>query len=268
VPVATYRVGVHSEAVHSTFARLRRLKRAAERGSARMRFVLEGRESRAPLDPSRSRQYLREGCLLVPGLIPQDVIAEAVTGMWQGLGASPDDRDTWATLGPHPHLLKDARLLATYTDAVLEAAAQLVGEHVAGFSRPTHAFTINRVPREGDWRPNGAHLDYSLAELRHRALPLPFRIGAMTYLTDVPRHGGGTLIWPGSHVAVEALARSDRARYRYMSALSTDLHRLALGDGLELTPSRGDVLFLHPFCVHASSDNISPHPRLAINHKW
>jgi ectoine hydroxylase-related dioxygenase (phytanoyl-CoA dioxygenase family) len=90
----------------------------------------------------------------------------------------------------------------------------------------------------------------------------------MIYLTDVRPHGGGTIVWPGSHLKVEALARSERGKYRYLAALNADLGRVALGAAMELTPSRGDVWFHHHLCAHASSDNVSGAPRLAINAKW
>jgi ectoine hydroxylase-related dioxygenase (phytanoyl-CoA dioxygenase family) len=90
----------------------------------------------------------------------------------------------------------------------------------------------------------------------------------LTYLTDVQPHGGGTMVWPGSHLKLERLARSDLPKYKYLSALNADVRRVDLGSCVELTPSGGDVLFHHYLCAHASSDNVSDAPRLAINRKW
>lgn len=257
-----------SAPVIDVLVRLRRAKRSATREVARIRFELRGGVVERVLEEELVRRYLRDGYLLAGGLIPPPLVDAAVDATWEEIGARRDDRSTWSRLGPGPHVLHDPRLLATYTERMRAAAAQLAAVHVATIEKPSRAFTIHRVPREGTWRPNGAHLDYSLAPLRHRTFPLPFRIGAMTYLTDVPRQGGGTIVWPGSHRDVEALARREPGRYALLSALSADLGRLALGEGVELTPSRGDVLFHHPLLVHASSDNVSSVPRLALNHKW
>jgi ectoine hydroxylase-related dioxygenase (phytanoyl-CoA dioxygenase family) len=76
------------------------------------------------------------------------------------------------------------------------------------------------------------------------------------------------MVWRASHLAVEALAQSDPKRYALVSDLGADLGRLDLGEPVELTASRGDVLFLHHRCVHASSENVGPAPRLALNGKW
>lgn len=259
---------MHPAPTLELLARARRLKWAAETCAARVLFALQGKQHDAALSPDQIGQYQRDGCLLVPGLIPAETVSAAEAAMWQGSGAVRGERDSWGRLGPAPLLLSDRRLVATFTDEVLAAAAQLEGADVAGFRRPARVFTINRVPSAGEWRPHGAHLDFSLAEKRHRTFPRPFRIGAMTYLTTVQPHGGGTIVWPGSHARVEQLARSEPARYEYLAALSADLGRIDLGPPVELTPSRGDVLFFHYLCVHASSENVSDAPRLALNHEW
>jgi ectoine hydroxylase-related dioxygenase (phytanoyl-CoA dioxygenase family) len=98
--------------------------------------------------------------------------------------------------------------------------------------------------------------------------PRPYRIGTITYLTNVKPHCGATLLWPGSHLKLEALARSDPGKYKYLSVLSAELGRVVCEPPVELTASRGDVLFHHYLCVHAASDNVSNAPRLAILHKW
>jgi ectoine hydroxylase-related dioxygenase (phytanoyl-CoA dioxygenase family) len=90
----------------------------------------------------------------------------------------------------------------------------------------------------------------------------------MTFLNDVALHGGGTVVWPGSHRRLEALARSNPQRYELMWTLNQSLKELDLGRPVELTPRRGDVLFYHYLCAHAGSMNTGPRPRLALNMKW
>jgi ectoine hydroxylase-related dioxygenase (phytanoyl-CoA dioxygenase family) len=90
----------------------------------------------------------------------------------------------------------------------------------------------------------------------------------MTYLSDVSPHGGGTVVWPGSHQRIEALARRDPQRYEMMWALGQALGEIDLGPPIELAPRRGDVLFYHHLCAHAGSANTSPRPRFALNMKW
>ncbi|MBI3449737.1 MAG: phytanoyl-CoA dioxygenase family protein [Acidobacteria bacterium] len=251
-----------------SLAHLRELKWATERLEARVEFALRRKTRFAPLSDGQIRSYRRDGYLLVSGLIPENLVSAAEAAMWQLLGADPRAPETWAALGPGSHVIRDGRMAATYTDAMLAAAAQLAEDDVAGFRSPTHALTINREPATGEWRPHAPHLDRTFADWKQRTFPRPYRIGAMTFLTDVPRHGGGTIVWPGSHLTLEALARTEPAKYRYLSAFSAELGRIELGPPVELTPSRGDVLFHHYLCVHAASDNTSRAPRLALNHKW
>jgi hypothetical protein len=262
------RVLFQSEVVLETVARLRRLKWASERVEARVRFALHRGVRQSPLSEAQVQRYHREGYLLVSGLIPDELVSRTERAIWKSLRADSQAPETWANLGPSSHVLRGESFIATYTEAMLAAAAQLAGEDVASFGRPRHALTINVAPVSGDWRPRAPHLDRTAPEWRQRTFPRPYRIGAMTYLTKVPHQGGGTLVWPGSHLKLDALARAEPGRYKLLSALSADLHRAALGPAIEVTPSRGDVLFHHYLCAHAGSDNVSGAPRLALNHKW
>jgi len=262
------RIASRSEAVLQSLALLRRLKRTVVRGEARLQFVLQHKKRSLPLSGEQVQQYNRDGYLLVSGLIPKNIVSGAAAAIWLSVGADAQVRETWAILGPHPLVLRDKRLVATYTDSMVAAAAQLAGEHVASFRRPTRVFTVNNVPVSKDWQSHAPHLDGTRAELRHETFLRPFRIGSMIYLTDVQHHGGGTIVWPGSHLKLEALARSEPRKYKYLAALNADLNQVALSPPVELTPSLGDVLFQHYLCVHASSDNVSGAPRLALLHGW
>src|SRR6267378_1521605 len=123
---------------------------------------------------------------------------------------------------------------------MLAAAAQLAGEDVARFRLPTHAFTINRQPVSKPWEFYAAHIDRTIPESRYRTFPRPYWIGAMTYLTDVQPHGGGTMVWPGTHLELEALAGANPRKYKYLAALTPVLSQIMRGAPIEVTPSRGD----------------------------
>jgi len=250
-----------------TLARLRRMKQAAEHVEARVEFALHRKIRRAPLSNEQIGRFHRDGYLLVSGLIPSPVASEAASALWRFLDVSPHAPETWTVLGSHPYPLRDERVSAVYTDEMLAAAAQLAGDDVATFRRPraTCAFIRPVVPV---WRSHPPHIDRTIAGLRYRTFPRSYRIGALTYLTDVRPHGGGTIVFPGSHLKLEAIAKSDPIRYRYLWALSIQLSRIDLGAPIELTPSCGDVLFHHHLCVHAATDNVGEVPRLALNQKW
>jgi phytanoyl-CoA dioxygenase PhyH len=220
------------------------------------------------LTAEQEQDYHRNGCLLVTGLIPPEVAAAAETAMWRLTGASPEDPVSWAEL-PRGHGSYDSpELVACYTPEYLAAAAQLAGDDLVTFRPPRQGYAINVFPQPGPWNGPAPHIDHAIKEHGHHTFPRAFRIAAMTFLNDVPPHGGGTVVWPGSHRRLEALARSDPERYELMWSLNQAIRDLDLSPPVELTPRRGDVLFYHYLCAHAGSMNTSDRPRFAMNMKW
>ena len=221
----------------------------------------------AVLKTEQAQQYAAQSYLLVSGLISDAVAERAEAAMWRLLQASPDDVGSWAQKAGH-QAFDSPELAACYTDAMLEAAAQLTGGAPETISAPKRPYAINVFPTPGEWSWPHPHIDHAIKEHGHKTFPRAFRIAAMTFLNDVPRHGGGTIVWPGSQKLLEGLALSDPARFELMWALNQELSHLELGDPVELTPRRGDVLFYSYLCAHAGSKNVSERPRLALNAKW
>lgn len=220
------------------------------------------------LTPEARNFYAEQGYLLLSGLIPPEVAAAADAALWRLLGIAPGAPEGWAAVAKGHHVFDSPELLACYTPAFLAAAAALADEDPATIRPPTRAYCINTFPRSDPWEWPQPHIDHAIKEHGHRTFPRAFRIATMTFLHDVPPHGGGTVVWPGSHRRIEALARSDPERYEYMWPLNQDLDRAGLGDPLELTPRAGDVLFYHYLCAHAGSMNTGDRPRFAMNAKW
>jgi hypothetical protein len=220
------------------------------------------------LTPEQQRSYEVDGFLLVPGLIPEATAAAAEAAMWRLLGASPEDSGSWADIAAGHQAWESPELVACYTPEYLAAAALLSGDDPESVRAPRRGYAINIFPREGAWEWPRPHIDHAIKEHGHRTFPRAFRIAAMTYLNDVAQHGGGTVVWPRSHRRIETLARSDPERYEMMWALGQALRELDLGQAVELTPRRGDVLFYHYLCAHAGSANTSSRPRFAMNMKW
>lgn len=211
--------------------------------------------------------YDEQGFILISGLIPDDVAAAAEAAMWRCIGATPDDPATWNVSRNH-QTFDRPELIACYTPQFLRAAETLAGEPEGTFHPPARGYAINVFPSEGEWRMPGPHIDHAIKEHGHKTFPRAFRVATMTFLNDVPPHGGGTVVWPGGHRQLEALANGDPERYELMWTLNQELDRADLGEPLELTPKRGDVLLYHYLCPHAGSKNVSANPRLAMNMKW
>ncbi len=213
------------------------------------------------------RQYAEQSYLLISGLIPEEIATAAETAMWRLLHARSDDPTSWPRSGGH-QIYDSAELLACYPPAMLAAAAQLAGEPAETIRAPGRAYAINIFPDSSEWHWPQPHIDHAIQDHGQKTFRRAFRIAAMTFLGDVPTHGGGTIVWPGSHALLERLAKNDPARFETMWALNQELAHLELGPPVELTPRRGDVLFYSYLCAHAGSRNISDRPRLALNSKW
>jgi hypothetical protein len=220
------------------------------------------------LTSEQVRAYAADGFLLVSGLIPPEVMAAAEAAMWGQIGLSPEDPTAWADLPRGSTSFGSPELLACYTPAYLTAAARLAGDPPETLRPPSRAFALNVFPVERPWEWPRPHIDHAIKEHGHRTFPRAFRVAAMTFLNDVEPHGGGTVVWPGSHHRIEALARSDSGRFELMWTLNQSLQEIDLGRPLELTPRAGDALFYHYLCAHAGSANTSCRPRFALNMKW
>ena len=219
------------------------------------------------LTAEQQDSYETNGYLLISGLIPDEIAERAEAAMWRCIGADPADPSTW-TVSKNHQTFESPELVACYTPEFLHAAAALAGEEGAGFRPPARGYAINVFPVEGEWRWPGPHVDHAIKEHGHKTFPRAFRVATMTFLNDVPPHGGGTVVWPGGHRKLEALAKSDPDHYELMWTLNSELDKADLGDPVELTPKRGDVLLYHYLCPHAGSRNVSDRPRLAMNMKW
>jgi hypothetical protein len=227
-----------------------------------------------PLSSDQVNRYLRDGYILVSGLVPEDVAARAETHMWRLLRMNPRDRATWEPPPPVPQNFPDPEITAFYTDAVLAAAEQLAeaerpgGEPDAPYVRPKVANALNIFPRSGAWDWPGPHIDHSIPKDGHRSFPRAYRMATMAYLSDGAPHGGNTVVWPGSSAKIKALAESDRGRFALASVLGAEIGKADIGKPVELVPRRGDILFYPFWCAHAGSANVSDRPRLALNAKW
>ncbi len=210
--------------------------------------------------PEQVEEFGELGYLVVSGLIPEEVSRAAEARLREMV-------DSGVSGSGHGRF-DDFALVACYTDSMLHAAAELAGEDLSLFPAPAEAYVINSLPSPGPWEWPEPHIDHAIEKDGHRTFPRPFLIAAMTYLSDVDPHGGGTIVWPGSHRRLKTLAESHTDLYEYMWVLNQDLGKVDLGEPVELTPQRGDVLFYDTLCAHAGSKNVTARPRLAMNRKW
>lgn len=221
----------------------------------------------ATLTDEQRSDFERDGFLLVSGLIPGDVSAKAEAAIWAAMGADPSDRSSWEGK-PWNFGVSDPAALAVFTPALAEAVDELSGEPRPNEKPPTSAFALNVFPQPGEWSHHGPHIDHALEKDGFEVFPRPMRLASLFYLTDCQRNGATTIVWPGSHVKIEALAKSDPERFRLMATLNQALGELDLGKEIQVKGKRGDVLLYHYLCAHSGSKNARDYPRFAFAHKW
>ena len=214
-------------------------------------------------------RFNQNGYVYVPGLVSTAVIDSAVPALWDAMELSPDDPTDW------PGIITaqqsgDPALLACFTPALLSIVSQLIDEAPEKLAPPKMAFAINSFPLKirGRWKWPKPHIDNAGKKRPSRIEPPPHRLVTLIYLNDVEEHGGGTVVWPGTHWLLQKFVEENAASYTHLWQLNEQLEQLALGDPVELTPCRGDVLFYHHLLVHAGSANTTPRPRLALHEKW
>ena len=223
------------------------------------------------LTDEQLERYNIDGYLVVSGLIPEDVSEHAEAAMWRSMGMDPDDPETWKRepeiadqFQPERGLsvlngIQDPDIMACVTPEYLKATAELIGEE--SVHPPEAAHMQNKVPVDGNWALPKAHIDGLPKEHMHQTFPGPYRIASLVFLNDIAHKGGGTAVFPGSHRKVLELARSDREKYKYIIPLNRDISTLNLGDPVELTPKRGDVLFFTYCFGHNGTANVGDRPR-------
>jgi len=220
------------------------------------------------LTPEQVVFYQENGYIVLSGLVPDEISlrAKAILDKW----VEGDPRNPKATSSePIPRTSEEEdAVVACYTDAILQAAAELVGDDISTFPRPHKPYPLHSYPTQEEWKPWGAHIDHAIKEHGHKTFPYAFRLASMLFFSDVEPHGGGTLVWPGSHLKTLALAKSNPEYYELMYTLNNELDKANLGEYVELTPKRGDILFYHYLCGHSGSMNVQNVPRLAMNAKW
>lgn len=113
-------------------------------------------------------------------------------------------------------------------------------------------------------RDLGWHVD---SDERYPTLRVPEKaVVTIFYFSDVGTGEGGTAVFPGSHLEVaRVLADAEPAGLNHDNVGSRTPLPTSDADIVEVTARAGDVLFAHPFLVHASNRNVGNRVRFACN---
>ena len=193
------------------------------------------------------------GYVVLHDAVPAESREAAAQALWDHLGASPDDAETWYRRRNQgimvQHFQHPAFEANRRSPRIHKAFAQLWG--TADLWVSTDRVGFNVPEREG-WAFPGPdlHWDVSLKT------PIPFSAAGILYLTDTPPEQGAFTLVPGFHRRVETwragLPPGTDPR-------SQDLH--ALGSQ-PIGGRAGDLVIWNQALPHGSRPNRGTHPRM------
>lgn len=204
------------------------------------------------LDADALAHWDAHGYVILPDAISAGEIEAVRALLWDVIGASPDDPESWYTAQTSgimvPHFQGAALEAARRSPRVHKAFAQLWGSENLwvlvdrmGFNppeRPGHLFSGSDI-----------HWDASLVQ------PIPFHTQAVLYLSDTAEDQGAFRCVPGFHKRIDDwLANLNGANPREAD-LSAEVKHVA--------GKAGDLIIWRQDLPHAASPNRSDKPRLS-----
>jgi hypothetical protein len=224
--------------------------------------------------------FVEKGYVKLEGCFTREQAQERTRFIWDRLGYRADDPTTWERASVHMAALNDIDV-STFAPKAWEAACELIGgaDRMAA-DKPfpwTDAFIVNlRQEQEGPWAPAspatlGWHVDGSW--FRHFLDSPEQGLLAIVLWSDVVPEGGPTFVTTDS---VGPIARFladhpegvlPKGHTPEPGETIFDYAEIAkqCGEYVEATGQVGDVYLLHPFVLHAKSENALRVPRFITN---
>jgi len=224
----------------------------------------------ASLGKNQSELFVRDGFVVVSGLIPPSTVAATRAALLEEHSAAAQA----GAANDAARVIRLTQLTAPCrTDAMEDAAAQLVGPRfLRGVTYSPYLESLGteatlypgfipvlRDPQPGPRAfapPTSYHID---GMHRVSVLPTSLYLIVFVYLTDVADYGGATVVRPGSHRQVYDYWR---AQATPNTGVTPDLEYAA---PLPVTGKAGDTIFMHYLMVHSGSANRADSVRVGLN---
>ncbi len=227
------------------------------------------------LTDAEKERFVREGYLIVRGLLPPELVDEIRENLCSSMGIDRDDPTTWTG---KPSFPADLNVIATTnpgrTPAFEAVVEQLVGtDFLRGAcfspflewsSLPPQCegyIPVLNYPTPGERRfaPGDFHIDGGKYITTY---PGRYFLAVMAFLTDVGEYGGATAVRPGSHRQVFEKWLADEHLPEDPFAVVPDLN---YADPVPVIAQAGDVCFMHYLMVHSGSANHADTIRFGMN---
>jgi hypothetical protein len=221
------------------------------------------------LSDDQTEQFLRRGFVTIEGCFRREVADEWVERAWHRIGYLPEDPSSW--LEKRVHLPDDSAVDAReFAPRAWQAAVELAGgsDRLQLPWRWSDGLIANLgVGGDQPWQPpsaavGGWHKDGDF--FRH-FLDSPEQ-GLLSFVlwTDMLSTGGGTFVAADS-VPVIARFLLDHPEGVLLDDFPFTELISQCSDFVEMTGKAGDVVLLHPFVLHATSQNVLQVARFISN---
>lgn len=220
------------------------------------------------LTAEQREQFVAEGYLVIKGAFPREQSLNWVRDECKEAGYDVDDPTTWQK--DYVRIdLQHREPLGSYAPAAWDAATALMGGRDRVKYEPSlHVFAVNfkqgadrpfepPSAHSPGWHKDGWHFRHFLDSPEQGLLGIPL-------FTDVLPSGGATFIAADS---VPVVARYLAAHPEGVLPNGFDIQALMseCSDFREVTGEAGDFYLLHPFMLHAVSQNVLQRPRAISN---
>lgn len=234
------------------------------------------------LTPEQAQHFVEKGYVTVKGCLDRGLAKAWTDEAYTRLGYDPKDRSTWTKdivwmdrnhIAPIKDLSPKAWGalcdVAGGEDRIEDRVMEIESQHfttidstewsdafIVNFRRGADKPWMKPSPEAGGWHKDGSFFRHFL-DSREQALL------TIVYWSDVAHKGGGTFIAPDS-IAVVARYLADHPEgvdpsFDFGSLIGQ------CGEFVEVTGEVGDFIILHPYMLHASSNNHSSVVRFMTN---
>jgi hypothetical protein len=203
--------------------------------------------------------FIRKGYVKIEGAFSAEVAAEWSDDCFARLGYDPDDKSTWVEQRIHLGSNKEV-LVSEFAPRVYDAVCDLVGgeEQLGQPCKWSDGFIVNLGIRADEpWQPAGPNTPgwHKDGDFFRHFLDSPEQ-GLLVFVnwTDVVHHGGPTYIATDS-VPIVAKFLADHPEGVLPNGFDFPGLVGQCKEFEEATAKAGDVFLLHPFLLHAASQN-------------
>jgi ectoine hydroxylase-related dioxygenase (phytanoyl-CoA dioxygenase family) len=221
----------------------------------------------AVLNRAQIEAFEEQGYVIVRQVFPRSTAEELLKLVWDRVEEDPDNPRSWKRAWTQiEEVIEAGPIDEIFTERFRASVDELVG---AGrwTTRRGFGWVILRFPgfHKGQWEPppSGWHVDG--IDFQHHLNSPEQGLAGIEMLTDVKSGGGGTAVRVGSHRTIARLLRDSEPKglsYPDLRKISEELAGLPV---VEATGKAGDVLWMHPFTIHARSPNARQTVRVGSN---